>query len=69
MAISDYQMRTVIRTYMKIMKGRIVESGAGPGNSSELKDEITISHDALKKMMSDRVEKHIAEKLKNKGPR
>lgn len=68
MAISDYQIRTVIRTYMKIMKGRIVESETDHDNSLNIRDETTISRDALKKMMSDRAEKHITDKLKKNRP-
>ncbi len=67
MAISDYQIRTVIKTYMKLMKGKIVDPDEDYGNVTDT-DEVAISSDAAKRMIYDRIEKHVTEKLKRRGP-
>lgn len=63
MTISDYQISSVIRTYMKNMKVRM----AKPGNETDKEsrdDEVSISCEGMKKMLFDRIGEHVTEKLK-----
>jgi len=63
MTISDYQISSVIRTYMKNMKVRINRAG----NEHEMEgreDEVNISREGMKKMLYDRIGEQVTEKLK-----
>ncbi len=63
MTISDYQISSVIRTYMKNMKVRMNRLG----NDQEMEhreDEVNISREGMKKMLYDRIGEHVTEKLK-----
>ncbi len=63
MTISDYQISSVIRTYMKNMKVRMNRAG----NEHEVdsrEDEVNISREGMKKMLYDRIGEHVTEKLK-----
>jgi len=63
MTISDYQISSVIRTYMKNMKVRVGQTEKG--RDSLLKeDEVNISKEAMKKMLYDRIGEQMTEKLK-----
>lgn len=63
MTISDYQISTVITTYMKNMKVRMKQGGAN--NDQECRaDEVAISREGMKKMLYDRIGEHVTEKLK-----
>lgn len=62
MTISDYQISSVIRTYMKNMKVRMNR----PDNDREVEnreDEVSISREGMKKMY-ERIGEHVTEKLK-----
>ena len=62
MTISDYQISTVIRTYMKNMKVRMKQ---GVYNDQESRaDEVAISKEGMKQMLYDRIGEHVTEKLK-----
>ncbi len=63
MTISDYQISSVIRTYMKSMK---VRAGQTEKNRDQFmrEDEVNISREAMKKMMYDRIGEQMTEKLK-----
>ncbi|MHB8110152.1 MAG: hypothetical protein ACYDHW_08980 [Syntrophorhabdaceae bacterium] len=63
MTISDYQISSVIRTYMKNMKVRMAQ----PGNDHDgenREDEVNISREGMKRMLYDRIGEHVTEKLK-----
>ncbi|HVN96304.1 MAG TPA: hypothetical protein VMT62_07745 [Syntrophorhabdaceae bacterium] len=63
MTISDYQISSVIRTYLKNMKVRV---GQVEKNHEGLtrEDEVNISREGMKKMLYDRIGEQMAEKLK-----
>jgi hypothetical protein len=63
MTISDYQISSVIRTYMKSMKVRV---GQAEKNTDPFmgQDEVNISTEAMKKMLYDRIGEQMTEKLK-----
>ncbi|OPY00661.1 MAG: hypothetical protein A4E61_01938 [Syntrophorhabdus sp. PtaB.Bin184] len=63
MTISDYQISSVIRTYMKNMKVRMNRSG-GEREMDSREDEVNISREGMKKMLYDRIGEHVTEKLK-----
>ncbi len=63
MTISDYQISSVIRTYMKNMKVRMNKSGDSLGQENR-EDEVNISREGMKKMLYDRIGEHVTEKLK-----
>lgn len=63
MTISDYQISSVIRTYMKNMKVRMNRSGENLGQENR-EDEVNISREGMKKMLYDRIGEHVTEKLK-----
>ncbi len=63
MTISDYQISSVIRTYMKNMKVRMNR----PGNDQEIdnrEDEVAISKEGMKRMLFERIEEQMTEKLR-----
>jgi hypothetical protein len=63
MTISDYQISSVIRTYMKSMKVRVSQTEKNPDYFAR-EDEVNISREAMKKMMYDRIGEQMTEKLK-----
>ena len=63
MTISDYQISSVIRTYMKNMKVRMNRTGS-ESDVENREDEVNISREGMKKMMYDRIGEHVTEKLK-----
>jgi hypothetical protein len=63
MTISDYQISSVIRTYMKNMKSKIRPEGAVPGNGVS-EDSVTISEEGMRRMLFERIEKKATERLR-----
>jgi hypothetical protein len=65
MSISDYQISSVIKTYMKNMKikAACVEKELPKGNVM-LEDNVMISEDGMKKMLFDRIGEQMTERLK-----
>ncbi|HEX2964154.1 MAG TPA: hypothetical protein VHO84_00115 [Syntrophorhabdaceae bacterium] len=63
MTISDYQISSVIRTYMKSMKAKAGRPELNPEPSNR-EDEVNISKEAMKKMLYDRIGEQMTEKLK-----
>jgi len=63
MTISDYQISSVIRTYMKNMKVRMKQSGDNHDQENR-EDEVNISREGMKKMLYDRIGEQVTEKLK-----
>lgn len=68
MTISDYQISSVIKTYMKNMKVRMNRPGNDRENDSR-EDEVNISREGMKKMLYDRIGEHVTEKLKRHDER
>ncbi len=65
MTISDYQISSVIKTYMKSMK---VKAGQTEKNFDYVarEDEVNISREGMKKMLYDRIGEQMTEKLTEK---
>jgi hypothetical protein len=63
MTISDYQISSVIRTYMKSMKVRVGQMEKNRDHFMR-EDEVNISREAMKKMLYDRIGEQMTEKLK-----
>jgi hypothetical protein len=63
MTITDHQISSVIRTYMKSMK---VRAGQTEKNRDDFmrEDEASISKEAVKKMIYNRIGERVTEKLK-----
>ena len=63
MTISDYQISSVIRTYMKSMKNKVGQTEKNHDHFMR-EDEVDISREAMKKMMYERIGEQMTEKLK-----
>jgi hypothetical protein len=65
MSISDYQISSVIKTYMKNMKvkAKCVEQEPPNGNIMH-EDNVMISEEGMKKMLFDRIGEQMTERLK-----
>ena len=63
MTISDYQISSVIRTYMKNMKVRVGQVEKSYDYAPK-EDEVSISREGMKKMIYDRIGEQMTEKLK-----
>jgi hypothetical protein len=63
MTISDYQISSVIRTYMKSMKAKVGQMEKNHDHFMK-EDEVNISREAMKKMLYDRIGEQMTEKLK-----
>jgi len=64
MTISTSQVSAVIRTYLKNTKDRLENVTNLSRNPEDVRDEVTVSDDA-KKILFERIEKRVVEKLKN----
>ena len=63
MTISNFQVDSVIKTYMKNMKIRARQSEENP-KENDCDYELDISNEGMKKMMYERVKHQMTEKLK-----
>jgi hypothetical protein len=63
MAISEYQISSVIQNYLKNMKIKVGEKPPEVADNQE--DEVNISKRAAKKMLYDRVVEQMKDKVKN----
>jgi hypothetical protein len=63
MTISDYQISSVIRTYMKSMKAKVGQMEKNHDHFTR-EDQVNISREAMKKMLYDRIGAQMTEKLK-----
>ncbi len=63
MTITDHQINSVIKTYMKSMK---IKTACRDKNTDDLmrKDEMNISREAVKKVIYNRIGERVTEKLK-----
>ena len=62
MTISDYQINSVIRTYMKNMKSRTVS--LDKISSPTVEDNVLLSDEGVKKMLFDRIGEKMTERLR-----
>jgi hypothetical protein len=63
MAISEYQIGSVIQNYLKNMKIKVEEKPSKATENQE--DEVNISKRAVRKMLYDRVVERMKDKVKN----
>lgn len=64
MTISTSQVSAVIRTYLKNTKDRLENVTNLSRNPEDVRDEVTVSDDA-KRILFERIQKRVVEKLKN----
>jgi hypothetical protein len=65
MTISDYQISSVIKTYMKNMKTRVKSLEKEPTNGNGTsEDSVRISEEGIKKMLFNRIGEQMTERLK-----
>ena len=62
MTISDYQINSVIRTYMKNMKSKTVS--LDKLSSPAVEDNVLLSDEGVKKMLFDRIGEKMTERLR-----
>jgi hypothetical protein len=62
-AIADYQVNSVIQTYIKNMKIKVGKKHINTPDNQE--DEMDISTEATKKVLYDRIVERMTDKLKN----
>ena len=63
MTVSDYQINSVVMTYVRNMKSRVDLSGKTPGDDGA-EDQVLISEGAMKRMLFDRVGEKMTERLR-----
>jgi hypothetical protein len=63
MTISDYQISSVIKTYMKNMKAKIKNRENSPTHEAR-NDLVAISQEGMKKVLYDRIGEQMAERSK-----
>lgn len=63
MTISDYQISSVIRNYVKNMRGKLDAGSVGP-DEHETEDRTAISEEGMKRMLFDRIGEKMTERLK-----
>ncbi|MCX5813456.1 MAG: hypothetical protein NT178_13080 [Proteobacteria bacterium] len=65
MTISNYQISSVIKTYMRNMKVKAKCVEEEPTNGSPIhEDNVMISEEGMKKMLYDRIGEQMTERLK-----
>ena len=65
MVISDYQISSVIKTYMKNMKVRAKSTEKDPANNNGTQeDNVLISEEGIKRMLFNRIGEQMTERLK-----
>jgi hypothetical protein len=63
MTISDYQIGSVIKTYLKNMKAKVRDRENGPVHEPK-DDVVAISQEGMKKVLYDRIGEQMAERSK-----
>ena len=65
MTISDYQISSVIKTYMKNMKVKAKSVEKEPVNGNPIhEDNVMISEEGIKRMLFDRIGEQVTERLR-----
>ncbi len=65
MNLSDYQIVTVIKTYIRSMRGK-VDSSSASGKDRETNDGPVSSDDGMRKMVFNRIDEIVSEKIKKR---
>ncbi len=63
MTISDYQISSVIKTYMRNMKSRIGHVGRSCQDATR-EDRVAISEEGMKKILFERIGEKMSERLR-----
>jgi predicted DNA-binding protein (UPF0278 family) len=63
MTISDYQISSVIRNYVKNMRGKL-DAGSAAGDEHDTEDRTAISEEGMKRMVFERIGEKMTERLK-----
>ena len=63
MNLSDYQILTVIKTYIRNMRGK-VDSDEPPQDEKHVVDDGSASGEGMKKIVFDRIDEIVTEKIK-----
>jgi hypothetical protein len=64
MAIFDYQINSVIKTYMNNMKVRAKSVKKEPTANNAQEDDVPVSEDGIKRMFFSRIGEQVTERLK-----
>jgi len=65
MTISDYQISSVIKTYLKHVKVRTKNAEKPNHENQKIQDTINISDEGMKKLL-ERIETHVTERVKRR---
>jgi hypothetical protein len=63
MTVSDYQINSVIKTYMRNMKSRMGR-GEDAGDGPQEEDNVIISEDGMKRVLFERIGEKMTERLR-----
>lgn len=63
MTISDYQISSVIRNYVKNMRGKL-DAGCIGSEEREVEDRTMISEEGMKRLVFERIGEKMTERLK-----
>jgi hypothetical protein len=63
MTISDYQISSVIRNYVKNMRGKL-DAGCTGAEEPESEDKTAISEEGMKRMVYERIGEKVTERLR-----
>jgi hypothetical protein len=66
MTISDYQISSVIKTYMRNMRSRVGRTDEALGDD-EVEDKVLISERGMKRMLFDRIGEKMTARLRKHG--
>jgi hypothetical protein len=64
MAISGFQINTVIKTYMENMKARAKSVGKEPTTNNAQEDNVLTSEESIKRTFFNRIGERMTERLK-----
>ena len=63
MTVSDYQINSVIKTYMKNMKDRMGHGDKG-GDEPPEEDDVIISEEGMRRVLFERIGEKMTERLR-----
>ena len=64
MTISDFQISSVIKTYMRNMKSRAGQVGERAPSEANPEDKVMISDEGMKRIMFERIGEKMTERLR-----
>jgi hypothetical protein len=62
MVVSDYQINSVIKTYVRNMKSKMVQADKTP--ESIVEDRVLVSNDGVRRMLFERIGERMTERLR-----